>query len=93
MRPRHRANSGLRLRMNPEADWQAHRQPQGLNNACPGVPLPLLPLCGAVDLSTCCPPADLGLPGLWGGLLLQSTPGLALSGHSITMSTTTRVCF
>lgn len=81
MHPRHRASSGLRLRMNPEADWQAHRKPQGLNNAYPGVPLPLLPLCGGVDLSTCCPPAHpAGLPGLWGGPLLRSAPVLAQAG-------------
>lgn len=66
MSPRNRANSGLQLRMHPEADQQAHRKPQRLHNACPGVPPSSAPAtvwcCGSVHLLPSRRPCGASLP-------------------------------
>ena len=65
------------LRMNLEADWQTPKKNTITQQTMPVqvVPLPFLPLRGAVGLSTCCPPpTEPALPGLRGGPVLQSVP-------------------
>ena len=99
--PKHRTNSGLGLRMNPEADWQTHGKTNKQTNKqtntkasrtqhTVSVQVSLYPSCHCVVLWIC-PPVAL-LRSLWASLacrsgpVVQSAPVLAQSRHSVTMN-------
>lgn len=95
--PRHRTNSELGLRMNPEADWQTQgKNKKHKKNPTKGsrtqhtvpVQVSLHPSCHCVELRSCPPAGRLQIPQASlpcrSGPVVQSAPVLAHSGHSVT---------